>query len=172
MRLSLSCKMRWMFIVCVQAGNDAFLVRRARVRTRLLRQASSRKLQRFWRSFCRKRLTTAELAARFIATGVPTPPPATASCQVSIDGPSAILTAARTGSVAAPLPVGYVPASAETPANSPAGSPSHRRPAVAVMGPRTGLLDSSQVQQVLTNFALTPSGVLQLQCAQFLPCMP
>lgn len=130
-----------------QTSGEAFLVRRARMRTRLLRQASSRKLQRFWRAFCRKRLTTAELAARFINTGVPNPPPAPALDPLPA-GPPAIKTSARAGSLAAPLPMGYVPIRGNTPANSPAGSPTRRRPAIAVMGPRTGLLEGDQITQV------------------------
>ena len=39
---------------------------------RLQRQASSRKLQRFWKSFRASRSTTAQLAQAFLDTGIPT----------------------------------------------------------------------------------------------------
>ena len=150
-----------------QVGSDAFLVRRARARSRLLRQASSRKLQRFWRTFCRKRLTTAELAARFIETGVPTPPPAAAACQVTLsNAPPPIHTSTRTGSLAAPLPMGYVPVRGTTPANSPTGSPTRSRPAIAVMGPRTGILDGDQIQQVRGHTA-----TMACTCMCSSPCL-
>ena len=127
----------------MQTGNSDFLVRRARTRTQLLRQASSRKLQRFWRAFCRKRLTTAELAARFIMTGIPSPPPATAADQDLDVKVAPIATGPRAGSLAAPLPMGYN--GAQTPSNSPAGSPT-KRPAVAVIGPKTGILSGGKIE--------------------------
>lgn len=55
----------------LQRGAEPFLVRRALTRSILRRQSSSRVLQRCWRAFAAKQLTTRALAARFTATGVP-----------------------------------------------------------------------------------------------------
>ena len=54
----------------VQRSTERFLQRQAYIISGLRRKVSSRKVQRYWRTFAQKRRTTRALAIQFVGTGV------------------------------------------------------------------------------------------------------
>ena len=123
-------------------------MRHALARSILRRQSSSRVLQRCWRSFVRKRLTTSKLAERFAATGIPTcSVPAKPGMETLGDSPQRV----RAGRASK----GQLVTPGNTPPKTPGGSPvkprnrDSRPPApVALVGVTTGLLNGPPRQQV------------------------
>ena len=54
----------------MQRSAERFLQRQAYIISGLRRKVSSRKVQRYWRTFAQNRQTTRALAIQFVATGV------------------------------------------------------------------------------------------------------
>ena len=149
---------------------DSFLQRRAFMRAWLRRQASSRKLQRMWRSFADSHHTTRQLAVSFIKTGVP-------NVGLPPSPPAAAAAARRTIFQSTEEP--RTPAN--TPTATPAGSPTKAKgtgPAIAWVGVNTHVTEGAdlgsaqqQPQDAFERFAKAIQSPATLRSAKvhFLP---
>lgn len=150
---------------------DSFLQRRAFMRVWLRRQASSRKLQRMWRSFADRHQTTRQLAVSFIKTGVP-------NMALPPSPPAAAAASTTTEFQSDERPRTPANTAANTPTATPTGSPTKggagSGPAIAWVGVNTHITEgadldpSQQTQDAFERFAKAIQSPATLKSAKVL----